>query len=105
MHRVLFVVYRRDGMTFDDFLAHYRNVHLPIARRFPKLRRYDIFPISASPVSDAGPDAFALMTFDRPADFDAALASPEFAEAVADNETFVQRFETYVVDHIPVIEG
>jgi len=105
MHRVLFAVYRRDGLTFDEFLAHYREVHVPIARRFPKLRRYDIFPRSPDTVSGGGPDAFALMTFDRPADFDEAIASPEFAEAVADNESFVQRFETYVVDHLPVIEG
>jgi hypothetical protein len=33
------------------------------------------------------------------------LASPEFAEAVADNEHFVDRFDTYVVGHIPVVDG
>jgi uncharacterized protein (TIGR02118 family) len=103
MHRVLFAVYKRQDLSFDQFLAHYREVHVPIARRFPKLRQYEIFPLLSAASSPDGPHAFAVMTFDDPADFEAAVASPEFAEAVADNETFVERFETYIVDHIPVV--
>jgi hypothetical protein len=31
------------------------------------------------------------------------LATPEMAEAVADNTTFIDRFEAYTVDHLPVV--
>src|SRR4051794_24599271 len=102
MHRVLFAVYRKHGLTTDEFLAHYQDVHVPIARRFERLRKYEIFPLPTG--GETGqPDAFAVMTFDSPADFEAVVASPEFAEAVADNESFVDHFDTYVVDHIPVV--
>ena len=40
MHRVLFAIYRKPELTYDHFLEHYRDVHLPIARRLPNLRRY-----------------------------------------------------------------
>jgi uncharacterized protein (TIGR02118 family) len=103
MHRVLFTVSRKEGLSPEDFLAHYQDVHFAIARRFPRLQRYDVFPVTAA-ADGAGPDAFAMMTFASQEDFDAAVASPEFAEAVADNEQFVGRFESYVVDHIPVVE-
>jgi EthD domain-containing protein len=65
---------------------------------------YDIHPVVPGD-DDGGPDAFAIMTFDSEEDFQAVLASPEFAEAVADNEQFVDRFDTYVVGHIPVVDG
>jgi uncharacterized protein (TIGR02118 family) len=106
VHRVLFAVYRKQGMSNDDFFAHYTDVHVPIARRFPKLRKYDIYPIPDPGAEGAaeGPDAFAVMTFDSAEDFDTVLASPEFAVAVADNENFVDHFDTYVVGHIPVVD-
>lgn len=92
-------------MSVDDFIQHYTEVHVPIAKRFRLLRAYDIFPVAppGSSPPTAGPDAFAIMTFDTPADFEAVIASPEFAEAVADNETFVDHFDTYLVGHIPVV--
>jgi uncharacterized protein (TIGR02118 family) len=106
MHRVLFAIYRKPELTYDQFLEHYRDVHLPIARRLPNLRRYEIFPVEPGPDAAAGaPDAFALMVFDSAEEFERLLATPEMAEAVADNLTFIDRFEAYTVDHIPVVTG
>jgi hypothetical protein len=45
------------------------------------------------------------MTFDSEQAFGAATQSPEFARAVKDNESFVERFETYPVDYIGVVEA
>jgi uncharacterized protein (TIGR02118 family) len=105
VHNVLFFVYRKPELSKDEFFRHYRDSHVPIAQRFPKLRKYDIYPIQQSPGADGEPDAFAIMTFESPEDFASAVGSPEFAEAVIDNESFVDHFDTYVVDRLPVIEG
>ena len=99
MHRVLFAMYRKEGMSPEDFVAHYRDSHIPITRRFPGLRQYDVFPV----VGEEGPDAFAMMAFDSAEDFEAILDTDEFKEAMADSETFVARTESYIVDHIPVV--
>ena len=99
MHRVLFAMYRKDGMSGDDFVAHYRDSHIPITRRFPGLRQYDVWPVNG----DDGPDAFAMMTFDSAADFEAILDTETFKEAMADSEKLVGRTESYTVDHIAVV--
>ena len=103
MHHVLFTVYRKPELSKDEFFRHYREIHVPIAQRFPKLRKYDIYPIVGSAGADGEPDAFAIMTFASPEEFAAAVESPEFAEAVVDNESFVDHFDTYVIDRLPVV--
>jgi uncharacterized protein (TIGR02118 family) len=106
MHRVLFAIHRKPELSFDEFLKHYREVHLPIASKLPKLQQYDIFPIQPGPDSTGdGPDAFTLMTFNSVEDFETFLATPEMAEIAEDNDKFIGRFESYTVDHIPVIGG
>lgn len=106
MHRVLFAIHRKPELSFDEFLTHYRDVHLPIAKRLPMLRQYEIFPVHPAPGSDGEtPDAFALMTFDSAEDFQELLGTPEMAEAVEDNKSFIDKFATYTVDHIPVVPG
>ncbi len=106
MHRVLFAIHRKPDLSYEEFLTHYRDVHLPIAKRLPNLRQYEIFPVEPTPNSDGDtPDAFALMTTDSADDFEVLLNTPEMAEAVEDNKSFIDRFEAYTVDHIPVIAG
>lgn len=106
MHRVLFAIHRKPELTSEEFLAHYRDVHLPIAGRLPNLRRYEIFPVQLGPDATAdSPDAFALMIFDSVEEFERLLSTPEMAEAVEDNKTFIDRFEAYTVDHLPVVTG
>jgi uncharacterized protein (TIGR02118 family) len=98
MHRVLFVLHRKEGMSAEDFVAHYRDSHIPITRRLPGLRQYDVYPVTG----DDGPDAFAIMAFDSAEDYDAALASDVMQEAMADSAEFTGGAEAYTVDHIPV---
>jgi hypothetical protein len=43
------------------------------------------------------------MVFDSADEFERLLATPEMAEAVADNTTFIDRFEAYTVDHLAVV--
>ena len=104
MHQVLFAIYRKPELTFKEFLTHYRDVHIPMARELPKLRQYDIFPVQPGPdADDRTPDAFTLMTFDSVEDFETFLGSAQMVAIAEDNDKFIGRFEMYTVDHIPVI--
>ena len=77
MHRVLFAIHRKPELTFEEFLTHYRDVHIPMARELPKLRQYDIFPVQPGPDADGDtPDAFTSMTFDSVEDFEVFLGRP-----------------------------
>ncbi|WP_187586887.1 EthD family reductase [Gordonia sp. OPL2] len=100
---MLFVVHRKPELSRAEFLAHYRDVHFPIATTFPDLLSYEVFPLPATESDDTDPDAFAVMTFESAQAFESAVASPQFAEAVADNESFVASFDTFTVDHYKVV--
>lgn len=85
---------RYDIVTPDaaGFVEHYRAHHVPILARWPGMRRVilhtsvrtkDAFPVNAG-------EAFLLaqLEFESQADLEAALASPQRAEARRDFERF-----------------
>jgi uncharacterized protein (TIGR02118 family) len=102
MYRVPFAMYRKEGTSAEDFVAHYRDSHIPITSRFAGRRHYEVLPVTGPEERDA-PDAFAIMAFDSEEDFQAVLSSPEFGEAMEDSAKFVARASSYVVDQIPIV--
>jgi uncharacterized protein (TIGR02118 family) len=71
-----------------EFEQHYLDHHVPLAKKIPGLRRYEI---SSGPVfTPAGPSPFqlvAILHFDDIAAIQAAFASPEGAAAAADAQS------------------
>jgi uncharacterized protein (TIGR02118 family) len=84
----LVVMYKtpRDVSAFEK---HYHEKHIPIAKRIPGLRKYEI---SKGPVATpAGPSAYhlvATLQFDDLAAIQNAFGSAEGQAAVADVQTF-----------------
>ena len=84
----LVVMYRtpKDAAAFDK---HYFEKHVPIAKKIPGLKKYEI---SQGPiVTPAGPSDFhliATLQFDDLAAIQKALASAEGQAAAADVQTF-----------------
>lgn len=84
----LVVMYRtpKDTAAFD---RHYFETHVPLAKRTPGLRKYEV---SRGPVATpAGPSAYhlvALLHYDDVAAIQKALASAEGQAAVADLQGF-----------------
>lgn len=74
----------------EAFDAHYRDVHLPILRRYPNIRDVRL----SSPQGVAGQPApyylMAEMVFDTDADLQAALASDAGRESAKDLRNFAQ---------------
>jgi uncharacterized protein (TIGR02118 family) len=84
----LLVIYKnpKDAIAFDK---HYFGTHVPIAKKIPGLRKYEV---SQGPVgTPAGPSTFHLVAtlhFDDMAAIQQAFASPEGQAAAADVQTF-----------------
>jgi uncharacterized protein (TIGR02118 family) len=97
----LVVMYRnpKDGAAFDEY---YRQTHIPIAKKIPGLRKYEV---SQGPVATpAGPSDFRLVAtlhFDDLASIQKAFASAEGQAAAAD----VQNFATGGADMIMFESG
>jgi uncharacterized protein (TIGR02118 family) len=71
------------------FAKHYLEIHVPIAKRIPGLRKYEFS--EGSVATPAGPSAFHLIAtlhFDDVAAIQRAFASSEGQAAVADVQTF-----------------
>jgi uncharacterized protein (TIGR02118 family) len=87
MARML-VIYRtpKDVETFD---RHYFGIHVPLAKRMPGLRKYEISDGAIATL--AGPsDVYRIGTlyFDDPAAIKRAFASPEGQATAADRRLF-----------------
>jgi len=68
-----------DTAAFD---THYENVHTPLVRKYPGLRKLEITRITGAPIGETKQYLMAEMYFDNKESMDAALASPE-GKAVA----------------------
>jgi uncharacterized protein (TIGR02118 family) len=90
----LVVLYKtpKDAGAFD---AYYFNTHVPIAKRIPGLRKYEVSkgPV-ATPTGPSGLHLVATLHFDDFAAIQKAFASPQGQAAAAD----VQQFATGGVD-------
>ncbi len=84
----LLVMYRtpQDAGAFDRY---YAETHIPIAKRLPGLRKYEISRGAvASPAGDSNYHLIAILQFDDVPAIEAAVASPEGQAAVADLANF-----------------
>jgi uncharacterized protein (TIGR02118 family) len=84
----LVVLYKtpKDPAAFDK---HYFGTHVPIAKKIPGLRRYEVSqgPV-ASPAGASGFHLVATLHFDDMAAIQKAFASAEGQAAAADVQTF-----------------
>ena len=87
MARML-VIYRtpKDVEAFD---RHYFEIHVPLAKKIPGLRKYEVSdgPI-ATPVGPADVHRIGTLHFDDHAAIEKAFASPEGRAARADRRLF-----------------
>ena len=74
-----------EGMSPEEIDKHYFGVHVPNVRALPKLRRHVVLKgVSGAGGEYASAWRGAEIWFDNREDFDAAIASPEWATIAAD---------------------
>ena len=72
----------------DAFMAHYRDVHLPLAKNVPGLISSEITRIASTMMGDQGNFLLAELRFADEESFKAAMKSSENAEAGKDLMSF-----------------
>jgi uncharacterized protein (TIGR02118 family) len=84
----LVVLYKtpKDKAHFD---AHYASTHIPLAKKIPGVRKYEVSTGSvASPAGDPGVHLVAMLTFDSAEAIAAGFGSPEGKAAAGDLANF-----------------
>jgi len=86
----LIALYKKpaDAAAFD---AYYTSTHVPLAKKIPGLRRYEVSsgPV-ASPQGDSAYHLAAILEFDSLAAIQAGLGTPEGQATAADLGKFAQ---------------
>jgi len=95
MIKLVYCITRRRGMSLEEFSRYWREVHGPIGRRIPGLRRL----VQSHPVphpADMSPpfDGMAELWFDDLAALEAARRSPEWRTSSADEAHFIDATRT-----------
>ena len=102
---------RKDGMTHDQFMKHWVEIHAPLALAVPGLRRYVQSHIVEErtrpdiPATSVDIDGIAELWYDDRDAMARALASPEARALHADGALFIGRIKTFTVEERVVISG
>ena len=95
----LIVLYKtpKDAAAFD---RHYAATHIPLAKKIPGLRKYEISqgPV-ASPAGASGVHLVATLHFDDMAAIQKAFASPEGQAAAADVQNNLGSADMLIFDN------
>ncbi len=71
-----------------DFDSHYANVHTPLVKKIPGLRKLEVARITGAPIGEAQHYLVAEMYFDDQDSMQRSLASPEGKATARDLASF-----------------
>ena len=94
MLKFMVVLYRRPEMTHAEFRRHLEEVHGPVAKALPGLRKYAQNYPCADPKRKPGWDAIVELYFDSWEAMETAWASPQGAASDADLPRFADLTRT-----------
>ena len=102
---------RKDGMTHEQFMKHWVEVHAPLALGVPGLRRYLQSQILEErkrpdiPSTNIEVDGIAELWYDDRAAMARAVASPEAKALYADGALFIGKIKSFTVEEKVIIGG
>ena len=109
MIKSISLLVRKAGMTHEQFVKHWVEVHAPLALKVSGIRRYvqshivderrrpDIPPIGVEI------DGIAELWYDDRETMTRALASPEMKALHADGALFIGRIQSFLVEEKEII--
>ena len=106
MLKFMVVIYKRPDLTREQFRRHLQQIHGPLARNLPGLRKYVQNFVFEDPKRKPGWDAVVELYFDNWTGMEAAWASPQGAASDADLPAFVDLNRTTwaAVEEITALE-
>ena len=100
---------RKAEMTVEEFNRHWFDIHGPLARHVPGLRRYVQNHLQGSssrndvPDIDIQVDGIAELWWDDAKAMKISTATPEAKALFADGALFIGRIKTYLIEEKAII--
>lgn len=85
------VLKRRQDLSFQQFVDHWRNVHAPLALAIPGVVKYVQSPALQIPGSRSAPkaDGIAEIWFENMETYRSGFSTPEAEKLLADEQNFL----------------
>ena len=109
MIKVLALLTHKQGITHDQFVRHWFDVHGPLAHAVPGIRRYVQSHITDTatrpdiPETNVEVDGIAELWYDDLESLRHAAATPEMKTLTDDGALFIGRIKTYVIEERQII--
>lgn len=111
MIKSLSLLTRKAGMSPEEFRKHWVEVHAPLARDVPGLKKYVLTHVLAErfrpdiPSLEGEVNGIAELWYDDLEAMQRANASPEAKRLHADGATFIGRIKMFTTEETTIIEG
>jgi uncharacterized protein (TIGR02118 family) len=109
MIKALGLLTRKEGMTHEEFVKHWYEIHGPLALAVPGIRRYVQSHITGTrsrpdiPETDVDVDGIAELWYDDMEAMKRAGASPEMKRLTDDGALFIGKIKSYVIEEREII--
>ncbi len=109
MIKALGLLTRKEGMTHEEFVKHWYEIHGPLALAVPGIRRYVQSHITGTrsrpdiPETDVDVDGIAELWYDDMEAMKRAGASPEMKRLTDDGALFIGKIKSYVIEERDII--
>jgi uncharacterized protein (TIGR02118 family) len=106
MTKLIFVLYKRQDMSADEFRSYWKDTHAPMSAKLPNVKGYIQNHALSDPEGEEPPySGVAEVKFDSPEEMQSALESEEAQAAIADlpNFTDEEKIEVAVVEEVSVV--
>jgi uncharacterized protein (TIGR02118 family) len=109
MIKILGLLTRKPGISHQEFVRHWFDVHGPLALAVPGIRRYVQSHITGSrtrpdiPETDVDVDGVAELWYDDLESFQRAAATPQMKALTDDGALFIGQIKTYVIEERQII--
>ncbi len=100
---------RKDGLSHEDFVKHWYEIHAPLAHAVPGVRRYVQSHILGErtrpdiPTIAVEVDGIAELWYDDLEAMERANGTPEASRLHADGALFIGRIKSFVVEERVII--
>ena len=93
----LTALFRKREGGMEEFDKHYNDVHTPLVKKYPGLKKLEITRITGAPIGETKFHLMAEMDWDTKESMDSALGSPEGRAIAKDLMSFAADIVTVFI--------
>lgn len=98
MFKLVILLTKKPAMGDDEFVRYWLNVHAPLAKKMPGLRKYVVNIVQKPPNKEPDYHGLAELWFDDRETMKKAFSSPEGEVTQRDSENFTSKMMTLFID-------